>query len=151
METDMYPDVLTGDRSDHVLRENVHPATWKNPHPPPRYNLVVLGGGYGGILTALEATRAGAKVALIERDRLGGVCLNAGCISSKALIRTSRLYAEMRNAADYGAVTPDNIQVDFGRAMDRMRRVRARASRRLRAARSASPGRGRSGRSPARG
>jgi pyruvate/2-oxoglutarate dehydrogenase complex dihydrolipoamide dehydrogenase (E3) component len=131
METDMYPDTLTGDRGDHVLLEHVHPASWKNSHPPYRYNLVVLGGGYGGILTAQEATRAGAKVALIERDRLGGVCLNTGCISSKALIRTSRLYAEMRNATEYGAATPGNIQVDFGMAMDRMRRVRARASRRL--------------------
>ena len=130
METDIYSDTLTGDGSDHILLENVHPAGWKSPRPRHGYNLVVLGGGYGGILTALEARRAGATVALIERDRLGGVCLNEGCISSKALIRTSRLYAEMRNAANYGAVTPDNVQVDFGRAMARMRRVRARASRR---------------------
>ncbi len=108
----------------------IHPPQWENPHPAKCYNLVVLGGGYGGMLTAVEAARLGAKVALVERDLLGGVCLNTGCISSKTLIRTSRVYAEMKNAAKYGAVAPDDIQVDFGFAMDRIRRVRARVSRR---------------------
>lgn len=98
--------------------------------PADKYHLVVLGGGYAGILTALEAARAGAKVALVERDRLGGVCLNAGCISSKAMIRTSRLYADMRYARNYGARTPGAIQVDFAAVMERMRRIRARAGRR---------------------
>jgi pyruvate/2-oxoglutarate dehydrogenase complex dihydrolipoamide dehydrogenase (E3) component len=110
--------------------ESVHPAPWINPRPAGRYNLVVLGGGYGGILTALEAARAGATVALVERELLGGVCLNAGCISSKGLIRTSRLYAEMKNAGDYGAVAPSHVNVDFAFAMDRVRRVRARVGRR---------------------
>jgi len=124
-------DVLTDpEYAERALLHNIHPSEWVNPRPAARYNLVVLGGGYGGILTALEAARAGAKVALIERDRLGGVCLNSGCISSKALIRTSRLYAEMRDAAKYGATRPEGIRVDFGTAMERMRRVRARASRR---------------------
>jgi pyruvate/2-oxoglutarate dehydrogenase complex dihydrolipoamide dehydrogenase (E3) component len=103
---------------------------WINPSPQSRYNLVVLGGGYGGILTAMEAARAGAKVALVERDRLGGVCLNTGCVSSKALIRTSRLYAEMRNAGIYGVLTPRDISVDFSMAMERMRRIRTRLGRR---------------------
>ena len=84
--------------SHDVLPDNVHPGALEESHVPQAklYNLVVLGGGYGGMLTALEAARAGARVALIERDRLGGVCLNAGCISSKSLCRTSRLYAEMK-------------------------------------------------------
>jgi pyruvate/2-oxoglutarate dehydrogenase complex dihydrolipoamide dehydrogenase (E3) component len=73
----------------------------------------------------------GAKVALVERDLLGGVCLNTGCISSKAIIRTSRLYAEMRTAEHYGARRPDDIQVDFPAAMERMRRIRARVVRRV--------------------
>jgi pyruvate/2-oxoglutarate dehydrogenase complex dihydrolipoamide dehydrogenase (E3) component len=94
-----------------------------------RYDLVALGGGYAGILTALEAARQGARVALAERDQLGGVCLNSGCISSKAIIRTSRLYADMRNAASYGARTPANIQVDFAAAMERMRGIRTRIAR----------------------
>src|ERR1700678_443796 len=97
------PSALTEDAANRSLLDNVHPEAWINPRPADKYNLVILGGGYGGILTALEAVKAGAKVALIERNLLGGVCLNAGCISSKAMIRTSRLYAEMRNAGRYGA------------------------------------------------
>jgi pyruvate/2-oxoglutarate dehydrogenase complex dihydrolipoamide dehydrogenase (E3) component len=103
---------------------------WRNPRPANRYNLVVLGGGYGGMLTAMDAARAGAKVALVERDLLGGVCLNTGCISSKALIRTSRIYADMKNAGNYGASVPGDIQVDFAFVMERVRRVTAHLSRR---------------------
>jgi pyruvate/2-oxoglutarate dehydrogenase complex dihydrolipoamide dehydrogenase (E3) component len=118
------------ERSNLTLLDNVHPSEWRNPKPADKYNLVVLGAGYAGILTALEAARAGAKVALVERNRLGGVCLNAGCISSKAIIRTARLYAEMRNARRYGARRPDDIHVDFAEVMQRMRSVQARVSRR---------------------
>jgi pyruvate/2-oxoglutarate dehydrogenase complex dihydrolipoamide dehydrogenase (E3) component len=124
------PEMLAEDAGNRSLLNNVHPEAWVNPRPADKYNLVVLGGGYAGILTAREAVRAGAKVALVERNLLGGVCLNAGCISSKAMIRTSRLYAEMRNAAHYGGQKPDNIRVDFAEVMARMRRVRARVSRR---------------------
>jgi pyruvate/2-oxoglutarate dehydrogenase complex dihydrolipoamide dehydrogenase (E3) component len=124
------PSMLAGDAANRSLLNNVHPEAWMNPRPADKYNLVILGGGYAGILTAREAVRVGAKVALVERNLLGGVCLNAGCISSKAMIRTSRLYAEMRNATHYGAQRPDNIHVDFAEVMERMRRVRSRVSRR---------------------
>ena len=128
-ETEVGPSALA-EYGDETLRHNVHPEGWRNPRPASRYNLVVLGGGSTvGILTALEAARAGAKVALVERGVLGGVCLNTGCISSKAIIRTSRLYADMRDAMKYGAVCPA-VRPDFGAAMDRMQRVRGRASRR---------------------
>jgi mercury(II) reductase len=113
-----------------LITEALHPGTWTNPKPADRYDLLVLGGGYAGILTAQEAVRTGARVALVERNLLGGVCLNAGCISSKAMIRTSRLYAEMRDAARYGARRPADIQVDFAAVMERVGRVHARASRR---------------------
>src|SRR6202167_1882337 len=119
--------------NDYDQRElqNVHPPDWRNPEPRDRYNLVVIGAGPAGILTALNAAKVGAKVALIERDRLGGACFNVGCISSKAIIRTSRLYAEMRNAENFGAQVPTGISVDFSAVMERMRRVRARISRRI--------------------
>jgi pyruvate/2-oxoglutarate dehydrogenase complex dihydrolipoamide dehydrogenase (E3) component len=123
------PSVLAEDAGNQDLLNNVHPEPWVNPRPADKYNLVILGGGYAGISTALEAAGTGAKVALVERNLLGGVCLNAGCISSKAMIRTSRLYAEMRNAGRYGAQRPDNIHVDFAAVMERMRRVRSRVSR----------------------
>ena len=92
------------------------------------------------MLTALSAARVGAKVALIERDRFGGTCFNVGCISSKAIIRTSRLYAEMRNAENFGAQVPTGISVEFSAVMERMRRVRARIGRRISAQRLSSMG-----------
>ena len=108
---------------------NVHPAAWRNPQPADRYSLVVVGGGTAGLVAAHAAAALGAKVALIERDRLGGDCLNVGCVPSKAIIRTSRLYAEMRNAEQYGAEIPGDIRFDFSAAMERMRGIRARISR----------------------
>jgi pyruvate/2-oxoglutarate dehydrogenase complex dihydrolipoamide dehydrogenase (E3) component len=124
---------------DRELLSNVRPPAWRNPLPAGRYALVVVGAGPAGLVAAQAAAALGARVALIERDRLGGDCLNAGCVPSKAIIRTSRLYAEMRDAASFGAQVPGDIRCDFAAVMERMRRVRARISRhdsaqRLRAA-----------------
>jgi pyruvate/2-oxoglutarate dehydrogenase complex dihydrolipoamide dehydrogenase (E3) component len=125
---------------DLALQQNIHPPDWRNPEAIDRYNLVIVGAGPAGMLTALSAARVGAKVALIERDRLGGACFNVGCISSKAIIRTSRLYAEMRNAESYGAQVPTGISIDFSSVMERMRRERARIGRRISAQRLSSMG-----------
>src|SRR5688572_685237 len=109
--------------------ENVHPSGWRNPQPADRYNLAVVGAGTAGLVAAHGAAALGAKVALIERHWLGGDCLNVGCVPSKAIIRTSRLYAEMREARHYGAQTPVDVRVDFSALMQRMRGIRARISR----------------------
>jgi pyruvate/2-oxoglutarate dehydrogenase complex dihydrolipoamide dehydrogenase (E3) component len=119
----------TSDAQDAAWMENVRPPGWRNPRAAPRYDLVIVGGGPAGLVAAETATALGASVALIERALLGGVSLNVGCIPSKTLIRTSRLYAEMRNAEHYGANRPGDISVDFPAAMQRMRRIRARISR----------------------
>ena len=117
------------DAHERERLDNVHPAGWRNPQPADRYTLVVVGAGTAGLVAAHAAAALGAKVALIERNLLGGDCLNVGCVPSKALIRTSRLYAEMRNAAQYGAHIPGDIRVDFAAVMERMRGIRARISR----------------------
>ena len=114
---------------ERELLANVRPAEWKNPTPRGPYHLLVIGAGPGGLVAARAAVALGAKVALIERHMLGGDCLNYGCVPSKAIIRTSRLYAEMRTAANFGAAPPADIRVDFPAAMERMRRIRARISR----------------------
>ncbi len=108
---------------------NVHPPGWTNPQPASRYTLLVIGAGPAGLVAAKGAAALGARVALIERDLIGGDCLNVGCVPSKALIRTARLYAQMRNATHYGASTPGEVQVDFAAAMARMRQLRSRISR----------------------
>ena len=122
---------VTSNDYDRTLLQHLHPTEWRNPKPQDRYNLVVIGAGPAGILTALNAAKVGAKVALIERHRLGGACFNVGCISSKAIIRTSRLYAEMRDAENFGAQIPTGVSVDFSAVMERVRHVRARISRRI--------------------
>lgn len=122
------PGQFPHDGYDRELLENVRPSAWRNPQPADKYDLVVLGAGTAGLVAAHGAAALGAKVALIERHLLGGDCLNVGCVPSKALIRTARLYAEMRNAESYGAQMPGDIRIDFPAVMERMRRIRARIS-----------------------
>ncbi len=106
--------------TERIRLEALHPEKWKNPKPAEQYDLVIVGGGPAGVTAADEAARRHAKVALIESNRLGGNCLNTGCIPSKTIIRTSRLYAEMRNAEDSKSPSilppPWNMCVRFARA-----------------------------------
>jgi pyruvate/2-oxoglutarate dehydrogenase complex dihydrolipoamide dehydrogenase (E3) component len=113
------------DAHERVRVANLHPKAWANPEPKGRYPLVVVGSGFAGLAAAETAAAHGIKVALIERNFIGGTCINTGCVPSKAIIRTSRLYAEMRDAARYGAQVPDGIHVDFAATMERVRRIRA--------------------------
>ena len=114
--------------------------SWRNPDPRGPYHLLIIGAGPAGLIAARAAVRGGAKVALIERNLLGGSCLNNGCIPSKAIIRTSRLYREMRDAEHFGGRVPGGIAVDFPAVMERVRRIRARLSERGSAERLAAMG-----------
>ena len=89
----------------------------------------MVGGGTAGLVSAAGAAGLGAKVALIERDLLGGDCLNVGCVPSKALIRASRAAAEVRSAGRLGVRLSGEVSVDFAEAMQRMRRLRAELAR----------------------
>jgi pyruvate/2-oxoglutarate dehydrogenase complex dihydrolipoamide dehydrogenase (E3) component len=121
----MAVEVLPKDEHNGRLVANVHPPDWVNPEPAPRYNIVVIGAGTAGLVTAAGAAGLGAKVALIERDLLGGDCLNVGCVPSKALIRSARAAAEVRDADWFGVRVPPGARVDFPAVMERMRRLRA--------------------------
>ena len=116
------------DAHERVRLANLHPVAWRNPKSAVRYPLAIVGAGPAGLAAAEAASALGVKVALIERELIGGTCLNIGCVPSKAIIRTSRLYAEMRDAEQYGAQSPDDIRVDAAAVMDRMRRIRTRLS-----------------------
>jgi len=117
-------------QDEHNLRleANVHPCDWTNPTPSGRYNLVVIGAGTAGLVTAAGAAGLGAKVALIERDLMGGDCLNVGCVPSKGLISAARAVRAVRYADQFGVHVPDGTTVDFGRVMQRMRQLRAEIS-----------------------
>jgi len=110
------------------LLGNVHPSDWVNPNYAGKYNIVVVGAGTAGLVTAAIAAGLGAKVALIERHFMGGDCLNVGCVPSKALIRASRVAAECRRARDFGVNAPLDFDVDFAQVMERMRRLRSQIS-----------------------
>jgi pyruvate/2-oxoglutarate dehydrogenase complex dihydrolipoamide dehydrogenase (E3) component len=122
------PVVLPHDVHNETLVSNVHPTDWQNPEPAPRYNLVVIGAGTAGLVTAAGAAGLGAKVALVERRLLGGDCLNVGCVPSKCMIRSSRVVADIRDANQFGVIVPQGMEVDFPAVMERMRRLRARIS-----------------------
>ena len=122
-------DIRVNDPAERERVGNVRPANWRNPVPAQRYDLVVIGAGTAGLVAARTAAAKRMKVALIERHLLGGTCLNIGCVPSKAIIRTSRVYAEMQHADQYGALVPPRIPVDLALAMRRVREIRARISR----------------------
>lgn len=119
--------VLPDDEYNATTVSNVHPTGWENPEPAPCYNLVVIGAGTAGLVTAAGAAGLGAKVALVERYLLGGDCLNMGCVPSKAIIRSSRAFADIHNARQFG-IRVGSAEVDFSAVMERMRRLRARIS-----------------------
>jgi pyruvate/2-oxoglutarate dehydrogenase complex dihydrolipoamide dehydrogenase (E3) component len=121
-------DLLPMDEHNQTLVANVHPTDWTNPTPQPIYNLVVIGAGTAGLITAAGAAGLGAKVALVERHLMGGDCLNVGCVPSKSLIRPARLAAEMRQAAQFGLTPSDVTSADFPQIMERLRRIRAEIS-----------------------
>ncbi len=82
------------------------------------YDLVVVGGGPGGYVAAIRASQLGLKTAIVERENLGGVCVNWGCIPKKALLKNAEVLDILQHAADYG-FTFDNLQVDFSSAVKR--------------------------------
>jgi len=122
--------MLEHDRWDRELVEQVHPANWTNPVPAAKYDLVVIGAGTGGLVTAAGAAGLGARVALIERHLMGGDCLNVGCVPSKVLISAARVWATARRAAsEYdGPALADDAHGDFTAMMTRMRQIRAELS-----------------------
>src|SRR6195256_2632990 len=88
------------------------------------YNVVVIGAGTAGLVAAAGTAGLGGRVALIERHKMGGDCLNFGCVPSKALISSARLLHAMRNAADWG-IESSHVESDFKRVFGRMRERRA--------------------------
>lgn len=86
------------------------------------YDVIVLGSGPGGYVTAIRASQLGLKTAIVERAELGGICLNWGCIPTKALLKSAQVFEYMKHAADYG-ITVSDVKADFGAMVKRSRDV----------------------------
>ena len=86
------------------------------------YDIIVLGSGPGGYVTAIRASQLGLKTAIVEREALGGICLNWGCIPTKALLKSANVFEYLSHAADYG-ITVGNASADFGAMIKRSRDV----------------------------
>jgi len=112
------------DPHDKRLIENCRPPGWINPAPAKKYNLVVIGAGTAGLVSAAGAAGLGAKVALIERNLLGGDCLNVGCVPSKALLRAARAAREIPKG-EFGITLTGEAEINFSTLMERLRRLRA--------------------------
>ncbi len=122
-------EILPDDIYNQELIANVHPQDWVNPKPQEMYNMVVIGAGTAGLITAIATASLGGKVALIERALMGGDCLNVGCVPSKNLIRSSRLAAQFKTAPLYGLSKARLGAKDFAKVMERLRKIRAKISK----------------------
>ena len=120
---------LADDDHDRHLIENCRAPGRTNPPPAKKYNLVVVGGGTAGLVSAAGAAGLGAKVALVERNLLGGDCLNVGCVPSKSILRAARAAHDAENSTQFGIALPGKPGIDFGAVMVRMRKLRADISR----------------------
>ena len=130
METTFFrlPEISPRDEHDTKLIHDVHPRDWVNPEPASRYHLVVVGAGTAGLISASFAAGAGGRVALVEQYRMGGDCLNFGCVPSKVMVRSSRVFAELRDAEALGWRVPRGSEANFSALMARIHRVQAQIS-----------------------
>src|SRR5215218_1606907 len=93
--------------------------------PDTSFDVIIIGSGPGGYVTAIRAAQLGFKTAIVERDFLGGICLNWGCIPTKALLRSAEIYHYMQHAKDYG-LKADNVGFDAAAVVKRSRGVSKR-------------------------
>eukprot|EP00531_Pseudo-nitzschia_arenysensis_P014515 CAMPEP_0116135326 /NCGR_PEP_ID=MMETSP0329-20121206/11131_1 /TAXON_ID=697910 /ORGANISM="Pseudo-nitzschia arenysensis, Strain B593" /LENGTH=683 /DNA_ID=CAMNT_0003630119 /DNA_START=68 /DNA_END=2119 /DNA_ORIENTATION=+ len=119
------------DEHNTKLLDHVHPPAWKDPdNGAPTYDMICIGAGVGGLVTAASAAGVGARVAMIEENLLGGDCLNVGCVPSKAIIHSANLAhtvkGDMKKLEAAGIfVDPNAVNVDFDKVMERVRKIRA--------------------------
>lgn len=93
------------------------------------YDIIIIGSGPGGYVAAIRGSQLGKKVAIVEKAELGGICLNWGCIPTKALLKSAQVYKYLNNAQDFGINVPENIGFEFPNVVQRSRGVADRMSK----------------------
>ena len=93
------------------------------------YDVIVIGAGPGGYVAAIRAAQLGLKTAIVDKEWLGGVCLNVGCIPSKSLLKNAEIARTLRSGGREFGFKFDNLQLDYGTAVKRSRRVSGRLVR----------------------
>ena len=86
------------------------------------FDVIFIGGGPGGYVASIRAAQLGLKVAVIEKDKVGGTCLQRGCIPSKSLLRSAEIYRNSREGEEFGVMI-DNITLNFSKVQERKRKV----------------------------
>ncbi|MFH1001358.1 MAG: FAD-dependent oxidoreductase, partial [Bacteroidota bacterium] len=94
-----------------------------------KYDLIVIGSGPGGYTAAVRAAQYKLKVAVVEKEELGGVCLNWGCIPTKSLIKSAQVFNYINHASDYGINIRGEAQVDFNSVIKRSRTISEKVSK----------------------
>jgi dihydrolipoamide dehydrogenase len=92
------------------------------------FDLIVIGSGPGGYQTAIRATQLGMKTAIIEREHLGGICLNWGCIPTKALLRSAEIFSHIKHAESFGFKIEGKVSIDATKVVQRSRQVASQLS-----------------------
>src|SRR5688572_5887122 len=124
------PSILQARRRAPTPHPNPSPARGEGLLKEPimadsNYDLIVLGSGPGGYVAAIRAAQLGLKTAIVERENLGGICLNWGCIPTKALLRSAEVFHQMKHAKDYG-LAAEGISADLDAVVKRSRGVAAK-------------------------
>ena len=110
-----------------LLRNSQSLPIWKKSMVERQYDVTVIGGGPGGYTAAIRAAQLGMKVGLIEQEKLGGICLNWGCIPSKALLKSAELYNSFKKSQEFG-ITHTGLSYDFPKIIARSRGIADRVS-----------------------
>ena len=93
-----------------------------------KYDIIILGGGPGGYVAAVRAAQLGKKVAIVEKEQLGGICLNWGCIPTKSLLKSAEMIDSIKNADQYG-IKISSYKIEYGKIIDRSRQISERLSK----------------------
>ena len=122
------------DKINCEMLDNVRPLEWVDPEIPVQnandkwYDMVAIGGGAAGMVTTGATAFLGGSALMIERNFMGGDCLVTGCVPSKAFLKSASVAHKLRNGAAYGLEIEGEVKVNFGKVMERMRKIRAEIS-----------------------